>query len=197
MNRSAAAERLWPDSHHRRAAANLRSALWLGRRIGDVTVIETSGPRLLLATAVEVDTRAVMDQARRMARTTDTPVSPSGPEVLITNLSRELLPDWSDEWLLLERERWDQVRLHTLETLARRLIATKMFLSALEAALTAVAIEPVRESAHRALVEVYLAEGNSACALKHYQRYRALLHRELGVTPSQRLTDLVCPKVSV
>lgn len=106
-------------------------------------------------------------------------------------LSHALLPDWPDEWLLLDRERWDQVRLHSLETLAQHLMSEKRYLPALEAAFAAVAIEPVRESAHRTVVEIYLAEGNSACALKHYQRYRGLLQRELGVTPSRQMTRLI------
>jgi DNA-binding SARP family transcriptional activator len=108
-------------------------------------------------------------------------------------LSQELLPDWCDDWLLLERERWDQARLHALETLARQLMSTERFLPALEAALVAVAIEPIRESAHRAVIEIHLAEGNSACAMKHYQRYRGLLHRELGVAPSRRMIRLIEP----
>ena len=89
---------------------------------------------------------------------------------LIPALSQSLLPDWLDEWLILDRERWDQVRLHALENLARLLMIAEKYLPALEAALAAVAIEPVRESAHRTVVEVYIAEGNSACALRHYQR---------------------------
>jgi DNA-binding SARP family transcriptional activator len=42
---------------------------------------------------------------------------------------------------------------------------------------------------------VHIAEGNMASALRHYQRYRALLHRELGVAPSPRMTRLVRPLI--
>jgi DNA-binding SARP family transcriptional activator len=111
-------------------------------------------------------------------------------------LSRGLLPDWLDDWLLMDRERWDQVRLHALETLACRLLAAEHHLAALEAAFAAVAIEPVRESAHRTVVEIYLAEGNPACALQHFQRYRRLVQRELGVAPSSRMHQLIQPIAS-
>jgi DNA-binding SARP family transcriptional activator len=67
----------------------------------------------------------------------------------------------------------------------------------LEAAFVAIAIEPVRESTHRTLIEVYIALGNSACAVTHYYQYRALLQRELGVLPSQRITRLIQPLTSV
>ena len=51
--------------------------------------------------------------------------------------------------------------------------------------------EPIRESAHRTVIEIHIAEGNSACAIKHYQRYQSLLQRELRVLPSQRMDRLV------
>jgi DNA-binding SARP family transcriptional activator len=199
VHRATAAERLWPDSPPRRAAANLRSALWQGRRIGDLPVIECTGPRLRLAATVAVDLRDALSQARRISISEATDLSDdlADHDELLPALSRGLLPDWSDEWLLLERERWDQVRLHTLETLAQQLISAEKYLAALEAAFAAVAIEPIRESAHRTVVEVYIAEGNSACALKYYQRYRGLLHRELGVAPSRHMTQMVHALASV
>lgn len=192
VHRATAAEQLWPDNRRGRAAANLRSALWHSRRICGFPVVECSGPRLRLASMVRVDLQDVQTNARRL---TDRPTADSGrppePGAVITALSGGLLPDWSDEWLVLERERWDQVRLHTLETIAQHLMAAEKYLSALQAAFAAVAIEPIRESAHRTVLEIYIAEGNSACALKHYQRYRGLLHRELGVTPSRHMTRLL------
>lgn len=197
VHRAVAAERLWPRSRRTRAAANLRSALWQGRRIGDRTVIECSGPRLRLAPAVTVDLRKVLAEARPINDIDQVAHHVDEPEKIITSLSRELLPDWSDEWLLLERERWDQVRLHTLETLALNLMSLEKYLAGLQAAFAAVAIEPVRESAHRAVVEIYIAQGNSACALKHYQHYRGLVQRELGVTPSRQMNELVHPLICI
>jgi len=112
-------------------------------------------------------------------------------DALVDGLSRELLPHWSDDWLILERERWDQLRLHTLESLAQQLRTAGRYLPALQTALAAIAIEPIRETAHRIVIEVHIAEGNVASALKHYQHYRAILQRELGVGPSQRMVQLV------
>lgn len=190
VQRAAAAEALWPDHRPGRAAANLRSALWQARRIGTSTVIDCASQQVSLSPTVEVDVSAVARQAHQIVAS-GSPVGVSGYAGVVEALARKLLPDWSDDWLVLERERWDQLRLHALETLARRLITAEEYLPALEVALTAVAIEPVRESAHRTVIEVHIAEGNSACAIKHYQRYRGLLQRELGVSPSQRMDRLV------
>jgi DNA-binding SARP family transcriptional activator len=190
VSRAAAAEELWPGSRRGRAAANLRSALSQGKRIGKAVLVEEVGARLFLASSVEVEVRTFAREAHAIVDLS-TPYHHSADERVISVLSRELLPEWFDDWLLVERERWNQVRLHALETLAHRLMDLEQYLTAHEAALAAVAIEPVRESAHRIVMEIYIAEGNEGCALKHYQRYRWLLERELGVRPSALMDRLV------
>jgi DNA-binding SARP family transcriptional activator len=100
------------------------------------------------------------------------------------------LPEWTEDWLVLERERWDQVRLYALEGVAEQLRARGQYLGAMKTALAAIAVEPFRETSHCIVIEVHLAEGNTASALMHYQRYRSLLHRELGVAPSPRMAQL-------
>jgi DNA-binding SARP family transcriptional activator len=54
-----------------------------------------------------------------------------------------------------------------------------------------VAVEPLRESAHRALIGAHLAEGNRVEALRQLARLRHLLREELGVEPSLRAVDLL------
>ncbi|MEU6540517.1 bacterial transcriptional activator domain-containing protein [Streptomyces sp. NPDC047000] len=110
---------------------------------------------------------------------------------MVEELGQPLLLGWDDEWLILERERWDQMRLYALESLAQHFLAVGRFLAAHQAALTATAVDPFRETAHRIAIEVHAAEGNIACAVKHYLDYRRLLQRELRVSPSPRMTDLV------
>jgi DNA-binding SARP family transcriptional activator len=51
--------------------------------------------------------------------------------------------------------------------------------------------EPLRETAHAALIRVYLAEGNRAEALAAYENYRALLDSELGVEPTSLIQALL------
>lgn len=193
IHRTAAGERLWPDSTRNRAAANLRSALWRGKRVGDVILIDSAGPRLRLASAARVDLHELMMRARHIPD--QSPID--GWRELVDGLTQELLPGWSEDWLLLERERWDQLRLHSLESLIEHLWTQERYMPALQTALATIAIEPVRETAHRLAIEVHIAEGNAASALKHYQRYRGLLQRELGVAPSQRMDQLVRPLMSL
>jgi DNA-binding SARP family transcriptional activator len=106
-------------------------------------------------------------------------------------LSVDLLPGWYDDWVLIEAEDWRQLRLHALEALTRRLIAAGRWGEAADAACAAVRAEPLRESAHAALIQVHLAEGNQSEAMREFTHYRGLLHRELGLEPTQRLCRLV------
>ena len=195
IHRTVAGERLWPDGSPGRAAANLRSALWRGRHLGNTTMIVSAGPRLHLAPTVEVDLRQILDQHRDLAHTRPSCHDISDHLALVDVLTRRLLPEWSEDWLVFERERWHQFRLHALENLAAALQAEERYLDAVQTALAAIAIEPIRETAHRIVISVHLAEGNTASALKHYQHYRGLLQRELGVLPSAQMDQLVHPLI--
>ncbi|MFJ9413122.1 bacterial transcriptional activator domain-containing protein [Streptomyces sp. NPDC101227] len=157
--------------------------------MGTETVIDSVGQRLWLSPAVEVD----LNEMRKTAQQVIAGLSPlpADCDALVGELNRELLPGWSDDWLMLDHERWDQVRLHALESLAQQLQTAGQYLPALQTALTAISIDPIRETAHRIVVEIHIAEGNLACALKRYRTYRELLRQELEVAPSQQMTRLV------
>jgi len=49
----------------------------------------------------------------------------------------------------------------------------------------------LRESAHRALIKAYLAEGNPFEAVRQFRSYAELLDDELGAEPSPMIRDLV------
>jgi DNA-binding SARP family transcriptional activator len=106
-------------------------------------------------------------------------------------LRGDLLPGWYDDWVLLERERLRQVRLHALEAVARRLADAGRYGDALQAAYAAMRAEPLRESAHRSMIRVHMEEGNVCEALRAYERFRVLLADELGVQPSEQMARLV------
>ncbi len=91
----------------------------------------------------------------------------------------------------MERERFRELPCAALESLSRALTDVGNYGLAAEAALAAVACEPLRESAHRALVISYLEEGNQADALRQYELFRAQLFSTLGLAPSERMEMLV------
>lgn len=188
-HRTAVAEQLWPDCTPARAAANLRSALCHARRIDSIGLVNSVGQRLALTSSIRVDLHLVQEAARQVI--TGLRPLPGEADQLIADLSRELLPGWAEEWLPMERERWGQTRVYALESLAQQFQSADRYLPALQAALAAIAIDPFRETPHRIAIEVHINEGNVASAIKRYQDYRAFLHRELRVSPSRQMAQLV------
>jgi DNA-binding SARP family transcriptional activator len=109
----------------------------------------------------------------------------------------ELLPGWYDDWVLVERERHRQLSLHALESLCEHLTATHRYGAAVLAGLAAIDREPLRESAHRALMMVHLAEGNVGEAITRYRIYEKIAARDLGVAPSAMMRSLLTGIVTV
>jgi DNA-binding SARP family transcriptional activator len=177
---------LWLDSPEQRAYANLRSALWRLHRCG-LRLVESLGQRLALDPDVVVDLREAEVLAHRALDGSTADVF----DVEVSIFSSDLLPDWYDEWIVLERERYRQLRLRALDTLCERLTRAGRLDAALEVGLAAVAGEPLRESSHRALIRVHLADGNVAEAIRQYRLCRRLLREQLDLEPSDQMAELL------
>lgn len=181
---------LWPEASEQKAHTNLRAALTrlhdLGRKALDVSPSEVR-----LAQAVTVD----LYHARSLAQGILDPRVPAEDLGLnpatVDHLSADLLPGWYDEWVMLEAEKWRELRLHALERLAGEFIDAEQFAGAVTAAHTAVQADPLRESSQASLIRAHLAEGNLAEALDHFERYSRRLRNELGLRPTKRLRQLV------
>jgi len=190
LERSFVAGSLWLDATDARALGSLRSALWRVHTVYE-GVIDVAGTRLCLAPEVEIDLRIGHSIARRLLDHNGYEIG-AGPTDVLATLEADLLPDWYvEDWLALPREQWRQLRLHALEAFAMRLVRQGDFAAAVTAALASIRSEPLRESAHRCLVEVHLAEGNVGEAVFAFQRCRRLLWSELGVEPTDGFVRLI------
>lgn len=190
VTRAATAGTLWPDVSEERAHASLRSAL---SRLDAVTreSIEVDVLDLRLAANVAVDVWDASALAHRLLIVDTAPSADDMTADVIGALSSELLPDWYEEWAIVNAEDWRQLRLHALDALAASLMEAGRHADAIAAAQAAINAEPLRESAHAALIRVHLSEGNQSEALRAFERYRTLLGAELGVEPTPALSALV------
>lgn len=180
---------LWLDTPDERAMANLRSALWRLRRPG-LRVIESCGEHLALEPDVDVDAHQLAITAHHLLD--GRPTSDRAPLECLAS-GGELLGDWYDDWVLVERERFRQLRLQALERLTFAFVSAGQYGRAVEAALAAIATEPLRESSHRALISVHLAQGNQSEAIRQYESYRRIIRNELDLDPSPRMDELMRP----
>jgi DNA-binding SARP family transcriptional activator/DNA-binding HxlR family transcriptional regulator len=190
ITRIAVAGSMWPDATEERAGISLRSAL---SRLdpGTREMILAASTGLGLAETVAVDLRDAQALAHRL-------LAPGGSVLLadlsaeaLAALSRELLPDWYDDWVVAEAEDWRQLRMSALEALAQILVDDGRLAEAASAARAAMKVEPLRESAHASLIRVHLAEGNQTEALRVFDRYSDLLMSALQLEPTAHLSELV------
>lgn len=188
IERPYAAGALWPDGDDVRAAGNLRSALWRLRR-SCPEVIDADKWSLRLADRVLVDVHELSSWAGRLihgsAQLADLTASTVPPTAC------SLLSGWYDDWVIIERERLRQRLLHAFEALCALLIEAGRFADAVDVAQRAVSEEPLRETAQRALIIAYQAQGNDVQARMAYFAFAQLVHRRLGVQPSPQLGAMV------
>lgn len=187
VQRGYVAGRLWLDASERRAQASLRTTLWR-TQVPGAELLHATSTHLRLGDAVHVDFQRALACARQVLEVAD---GLRGDALATLAGSGELLPDWYDEWLMIERERFRQLRMLALEALCVRLSAKGLHAEAVQAGLAAVAAEPLRESAQRALVAAHLANGNACEAIRQYRLFATLLRHHLGLTPSDRMRGLV------
>jgi DNA-binding SARP family transcriptional activator len=180
VQRGYVAGRLWLNASERRAQAALRTTLWRAR-VPAGELLSASATHLRLGDAVRVDLHDTLSCAQRVLREAD---AHTAEDLRCLMDSGDLLPDWYDEWLITERERVRLLRCLALETLCDSFRRRGWTTEATQAGLAAVAAEPLRESAHRALIRVHLDEGNSVDAMRQYRILTTLLWRELGVHPT-------------
>src|SRR5262245_44583207 len=107
---------LWPEADERHASANLRSTLW--RLSGIRPPLVVRDPSLRLAPGVTVDVRTSYALASRVLDASVPIVDLGGDPT--SAFVEDLLPDWNEDWVVIERERFRQVRLHALEALCDR-----------------------------------------------------------------------------
>lgn len=186
-SRAEVAGSLWPEVDDLRAHGCLRTGIWQIQRCCPGLLV-TQGKELRFGSDVYVDAIDFEGRAHRILRE---PQNIPLVELADDAILRRLLPGWYDDWVLLAQEQFRQLQLHVLEVAGEELLSREKTGPALWAALDAVNAEPLRESAHRLVIRIHIAEGNVSEAIRHYRQYSSLLHGELGVQPTKQLQEIV------
>jgi DNA-binding SARP family transcriptional activator len=156
---------------------------------GAPNVVDASAGQVTLHADVDVDVRRLVGAARKV----EGDQAPDLEHWLAEGTSGELLPDWDDDWLIEERERLHQMRLHTMQAVAERLADNGRYGLAIDVALAVLSSDPVRETAYRTLMRIHRAEGNLGEVRRTYRQCAEVLDRELGLTPHQETHALLGP----
>src|SRR5580765_1871910 len=188
VSRQRAAFTLWPDSSEARAYGSLRTALFRLRSVCPGGTVLGCGSEFELSATVGVDVRRAYELAARLESAGSLNGDTKELERLLDR--GDLLPDWYDDWVLVERERFHELRLRVLEKLCESHLSFGDVPSAISSASAAVRADPLRETSRRMLIGALLVEGNRAEALAHHRQFREVLE-PLGLAPSPRFDELV------
>lgn len=145
------------------------------------------GYELRLPASTWVDVEAAADaihEAETALRRND-PASAYGPSAVAHHIARRpFLMGNESPWAVSRRLMLQRILMRALECRAQVYLWNNEHTLAIEAARAAVDHEPFRETAHQLLMRAHAASGNTAEALRTYERCRRLLAEELGVDPS-------------
>src|SRR5262245_15880261 len=90
-----------------------------------------------------------------------------------------------EEWRTVERERLHELALEALAKLLSHHMRADNVEPAVQTALQLLALDPLQEAVHRALMRLYSRQGRRAAAFRQYQACVQSLQRELGVEPDE------------
>jgi DNA-binding SARP family transcriptional activator len=178
VGRATVATDLWPEAESRRALGNLRSAIWRLPAAARVA-IEATDDSVSLSSEVNCVIEPGINETKAFETTA------------LQSWGAALLPGWYDDWVLAERERLALRQAEFFEELSNVAREGRRTGDAVLFAVASIRLEPLRESAHRALLHAQREQGNYAEMLAQYQALSALLSEELGVQPSRSTTDLL------
>jgi DNA-binding SARP family transcriptional activator len=191
----------WGDHIDDRARRCLSSALWRLRR-----VLEPDGIRpgtYLLTSTAEVgfnwNSNHWLDVAifeEQVGQILSKP-SPAMEEADVQKLAQALqvycgglLSGFYEDWVLRERERLRNLYVNCLARLMNYCEYHKAFERSLAYGRQILERDPLREEIHRKMMRLYMASGQRALAMRHYELCCNVLATELGIRPMEETQAL-------
>ena len=179
---------LWGDRGESQGRSSLRQALFALRQ--DLSKIDPK-PLAFDRDAVALNASAVSTDVAKLVWLVKF-ASPADLALAIGQFEGELLDGVVvgdaafGDWLTAERGRLREMVIGALDRLLPCLSGAEAVISACRL----VALDPLRESSHRALMQAYAAQAQFEPAIRQYYICRNLLWRELQIRPSKRTENL-------
>jgi DNA-binding SARP family transcriptional activator len=102
----------------------------------------------------------------------------------------DLLENWYQDWCIFERQRLQSIYLAVLDKLMEYCEFRQAYEMGAVYASRILQYDQAREQTHRRLMRLRYLAGDRTGALRQFQRCADILHKELGVKPSQRTEQL-------
>jgi len=185
----------WMETPPEQARSNLTSALHRLRQQLEPDAV-TPGTYLISNRSGEVgfnwesthwlDSKTFTEYVRPLLRKPIQELSSGEARTLesaLTLYRGDLLEGIYDDWALREREHFRSLYLHCLTRLTRYYASRQEYAQSILYAQEILRKDPLHEETHRELMRLYAAIGQPAQALRHYETFCNLLHREMEQPP--------------
>ena len=188
MTRERLAGLLWGDRGEEQARNSLRQSLAVLRKElgpdGNDLIRSLDEALTLQTEAIMVDALQVVEgSASNDLATLRAAATLYRGDLLVDHALREAS---FEDWLDNERSHLRSATLLLFDRLAEQETGQ----ARIAAAQSLVAVDPLRETSQRTLMQAYAEAGENGLALKQYETCRELLKRELGIDPAKETQDL-------
>ncbi len=180
----------WPDTSETKARRSLRHELWRLRKALDASSPPASDVLLSDDLCLGIDPQvaysldvALFERAAA-CQTADDLIG------ALDVYQGDLLPDFYDEWVNVERERLNALLEEQMERLLEQFSGERRWKETLPWAERWIALGKSPEPAYRALMLAHSALGNRSRVASVYERCVAALKDDLGVEPSEQTRAL-------
>jgi len=201
VHRDSICATLWLGSGERQARAQLskslsrlRSSLEQAGIDGDAAVITQADCLIGLdGSLIDADCWRLADAVEAIEFTPDEDVTIQEAQDLsdaIRQCQGTFCAGLFDEWCEEQRVATEQLLLDAMDRLIRFHQTQHNWAQAVSWARQAVAVDPLREDMHYAIMDSYRSMGNLASAIRQYERYRQVLASELQIAPSKKMRTL-------
>ncbi|EIG63523.1 adenylate/guanylate cyclase family protein,transcriptional regulatory protein,putative transcriptional regulator [Bradyrhizobium sp. WSM1253] len=190
QSREKLAALLWGSHFDAQAKQNLRQALFRLRKVLGQDTLESDGELVSLNAAV---IQSDVGRFESLVREGSRDALGAAADLYQGQLVEDVIvgeEGWN-EWLAGERDRLLELALGAMISLGEQELTAGRGERALKAGQRAVALNNMREDAHRLIVQALAATGRRAEALKHYQDLVVLLKHELNTEPDAATRSLI------
>lgn len=189
---------LWPEKSEAAARRNLRQALYNLKQVltpeePSSGVVSTDQGQIGLHPELDCWVDVVAFETARARGLTGDRVEPHYLAEAAGLYRGEFLSGFSlrdspafENWCLTEQRRLREAAIEILHALIESYLSRGELRLGTRFAHRLVAIDPLSESAHRYLIQLYGFSGRRQRALDQYEQLRDLLHRELEVEPEEQ-----------
>ncbi len=193
---------LWPERDAGATAGSFNTALWRLRRIvesppldhGDLIVcdrrgaIGLDGPTDVWLDVAEFSKDIAPGLSKPPEQMTEAEIA--GLQRGVALYRSDILMDVSDDWALREREKHRRSYLNALWRLVQIATIRRDYGEGIRHAQAILDSDALREDVHRALMQLFVLNGQRAHALCQFERCRELLRRELAIQPMRETMAL-------